>query len=166
MVDSFCYKLPVLWQGMCYRMVAFTLYHHCLLSSNLDTILLGRKECDIMYVYILDNFNFNFNFNSNSKCSHIYKFKYQSMFDHYADHHLFDHCADYHMSKSYVVILMHNTVVYIYLHSYKINILICNSKICWISKEIFMHNSDTIISHCICHSTVKLLYIGKRKKGD
>ena len=26
-------------------------YHHCLLSSNLGTILLGRKECDIMYTY-------------------------------------------------------------------------------------------------------------------
>ena len=44
-------------------------YHHCLPSSNLGTILLGRKECDITYVHILDNFNFNFNFNS--KCSHM-----------------------------------------------------------------------------------------------
>ena len=26
-------------------------YHHCLLSSNLGTILLGRKECDITYAY-------------------------------------------------------------------------------------------------------------------
>ena len=26
-------------------------YHHCLLSSNLGTILLGRKECDITYTY-------------------------------------------------------------------------------------------------------------------
>ena len=49
------------------------------------------------------------------------------------------------------------------LHSYKINI-ICNSKICWISKETLMHNSDTIISHCICHSIVKLLYILGRGK--
>ena len=75
---------------------------------------------------------------------------------------IFSHCADHHMS--YVVILMHNTVVYIYVHSYKINILICNSKICWISKETLMHNSDTIISHCICHSIVKLLYIWEGKK--
>ena len=118
--------------------------------------------CDIMYAYILDNFNFDFN--SNLKCSHIYKFKYQSMFDHYADHHLFDHCAVHHMSKSYVVILMHNTVVYIYLHSYKINILICDIKICWVSKETLMHNSGTIISHCICHSIVKLLYIWEVKR--
>ena len=58
---------------------------------------------------------------------------------------MFDHCADHHMSKSYVVILMHKTVVYIYLHSYKINILICDSKICWILKETLMHNSDTIM---------------------
>ena len=48
-------------------------YHHCLLSSNLGTILLGKKECDITYAYtywiIL-----KFDFNSNLKCSHIYKF--------------------------------------------------------------------------------------------
>ena len=75
-----------------------------------------RSECDITYAYILDNFNFNFN--SNSKCSHIYKFKYQSMFDHYADHH---------MSKSYVVILMHNSKMY------------------RITKETIIHNSDTLM---------------------
>ena len=89
-----------------------------------------------MYAYIFDNFNFNFN--SNSKCSHIYKFKYQSMFHQYADHHI---------STTVKVLrsLMHNTVVYIYLHPYKINILICNSIMCWISKETLMHNSDTIM---------------------
>ena len=43
----------------------------------------------------------------------------------------------------------------------KINIL----KICWISKETLMHNSNTIISHCICHSIVKILYIGNGKRG-
>ena len=53
--------------------------------------------------YILDDFNFDFN--SNSKCSHIYKFKYQSMFDHYADDCLFDHCADHHMSDHYANII-------------------------------------------------------------
>ena len=68
----------------------------------------------------------------------ICKFKYQSMFDYYADHQ---------MGTAVKVLrsLMHNTVVYIYLHSYKINILICNSKTCWMSKETLMHNSDTIM---------------------
>ena len=50
----------------------------------------------------------------------ICKFKYQFMFDHYADHH---------MGTAVKVLrsLMHNTFVYIYLQSYKINILICDS---------------------------------------
>ena len=26
-----------------------------------------------------------------------------------------------------------------------------------------MHNSDTIISHCLCHSIVELLYFNKEK---
>ena len=58
-----------------------------------------------------------------------------------------DHDADYHMGTAIKVLrsLMHNTVVYIYLHSYKINILICDTKICWISKETLMHNSDTLM---------------------
>ena len=43
----------------------------------------------------------------------------------------------------------------------KINIL----EICWVSKETLMHNSNAIISHCICHSIVKILYIGKGKEG-
>ena len=59
---------------------------------------------------------------------------------------------------------MHNTVVYIYLHLFKINILICDSKICWISKETLMHNVDAIIIHCICHSIVKLLYLWEGKR--
>ena len=85
-----------------------TSYHHCLLSSNLGTILLGRKECHITYAYILDHFNFNFN--SNSKCFHVYKFKYQN--DHCANQqHLYDqlcnHAIIIQLSK---VILMHNTV--------------------------------------------------------
>ena len=63
--------------------------------------------------------------------------------------------------------LIHNTVVYIYLHSYKINILICDTKICWISKETLMHNSDTLHVKYICHSIVKLLYIweGENRNG-
>ena len=85
--------------------------------------------------------------------------------DHYADHNLFDNCADHHMLKSYVVILIHNTVVYIYLHSYKLIFLFVILEICWVSKETLMHNSNTIISHCICHSIVKILYIGKGKMG-
>ena len=83
------------------------------------------------------------------------------MSDHYADPNLFDHCADHHMLKSYVVIFMHKTVVYIYLHSYR-NYY---SKVCWVSKETLMHSSNTIISHCICHSIVKILYIGNGKRG-
>ena len=109
-------------------------YHHCLLSSNLGTILLGRKECDITYVHILDNFNYEFNF---QMFPHI-NFNIEVVSDHYADHH---------MGTAIKVVrsLMHNTVVYIYVHSYKINILICNSIICWISKETLMHNSDTLM---------------------
>ena len=30
----------------------------------------------------------------------IYKSKYQSMFDHYADYYLFDHNADHHMGTA------------------------------------------------------------------
>ena len=52
------------------------------------------------------------------------------------------------------VILMHNTVS---PFIQKINIL----EICWVSKEILIHNSNTIISHYICHSIVKILYIEK-----
>ena len=48
-----------------------------------------------------------------------------------------------------------------YPHSYKIDIL----EICCVSKETLMHNSNTIISHCICHSIVKILYIGKESIG-
>ena len=33
------------------------------------------------------------------------KFKYQIMFDHYADHDLFDHCADHHLSDHFVNII-------------------------------------------------------------
>ena len=72
-------------------------YHHCLLSSNLGTILLGRKECDIMYAYILDNFNSNFNF----QMFPYINFNIKVVSDHYTDHHLFDHCADHHMSDHY-----------------------------------------------------------------
>ena len=71
--------------------------------------------------------------------------------DHYADHNLFDHCADHHMLKSYVVILIHNTCIPIHI-----------LEICWVSKERLIHNSNTIISHCTCHSIVKIIYIGKR----
>ena len=109
-------------------------YHHCLLSSNLGTILLGRKECDITYAYILDNYNSDFNF----QMFPYINFNIKVVSDHYADHH---------MGTAIKVLrsLMHNTVVYIYLHSYKINILIYDTKICWISKETLMHNSDTLM---------------------
>ena len=73
--------------------------------------------------------------------------------DHYADHSLFDHCADHHMSKSYVVMLMHNTVFLFVILKYA-----------GYQKKHSMHNSDTIISHCICHSVVKLLYIWEEKR--
>ena len=39
--------------------------------------------CDITYAHILDNFNFDLIPTPNVP---IYKFKYQSMLDHYADH--------------------------------------------------------------------------------
>ena len=60
-----------------------------------------------------------------------------------------DHYADHHMGTAIKVLRshMHNTVVDIYLHSCKINILICNSIICWISKEMLMHNSDAIMQN-------------------
>ena len=86
--------LCIIWLNVCLYIGNFNAgtpnYHHYLLSSYLGTILLGRKECDITYVHILDNFNFNFNFNS--YCSPICKLKYQIMFDHYADHHLLYLC--------------------------------------------------------------------------
>ena len=127
-------------------------YHHCLLSFNLLSVLKGREECSII-----------------SLCMHTYwivliltlistlnvpicKIKYQNMFDHFANHHLYDQLCGLPSAWSWCkyytavkVILMHNTVVYMYLHSYKINILICNSKIYWISKETIMHNSETFM---------------------
>ena len=63
-------------------------HHHCLMSFNLGTILLGRKECDITYAHILDNFNFDFNFNS--KCSLSVNFNIKVCLIIYANHHLFD----------------------------------------------------------------------------
>ena len=54
-----------------------------------------------------------------------------------------DHYADHHMGTAIKVLrsLMHNTVfTFISIHT-KINIL----KICWISKETLMHNSDTLV---------------------
>ena len=77
-------------------------YHHCLLSSNLLSVLKGREGCSVI-----------------SLCMHTYwiiliptlvstlnvpicKFKYQSMIckslsDHYTNYHPFDHYADHHM---------------------------------------------------------------------
>ena len=59
-------------------------YHHCLLSSNLGTILLGRKECDITYVCILDNFNSDFNF----QMFPYINFNIKVVSDHYADNYM------------------------------------------------------------------------------
>ena len=50
-------------------------YHHCLLSSNLLSVLKRREECSeisLPYANILDNFNSDFNLDFNSKCSHIW----------------------------------------------------------------------------------------------
>ena len=74
------YNLSKLWYNfinVCLYIGTFNAgthnYHHCLLSSNLGTILLGEEgvSYNIMYAYILDNFNFNSDFNFNSKCSHM-----------------------------------------------------------------------------------------------
>ena len=54
-----------------------------------------------------------------------------------------DHYGNHHMGTAIKVLrsLMHNTVfTSISIHT-KINIL----KICWISKETLMHNSDTLM---------------------
>ena len=79
--------------------------------------------------------------------------------DHYADDYLFDHCADHHMSKSYVVILMHNTVfTSISIHTKSIFLFVI------LKYTEYQRNPHAkCISHCICHSIVKLLYIGKGK---
>ena len=74
-----------------------------------------------------------------------------------------DHYADHHMGTAIKVLrsLMHNTVFTSISIRTKINIL----EICWVSKETLMHNSNTIISHCICHSIVKIIYTGEGKEG-
>ena len=65
--------------------------------------------------------------------------------------------------------LIHNTVMYMYLHSYKINILICNSKIYWISKETIIHNSETVMLNTQVIASVTLLskcyILGREKRG-
>ena len=141
----------------------------CLLCSSLWHSLDGYSSC-LSYcfelasliilwynvcIYILDNFKFNFN--SNSKCSHIYKFKYQNMMN-CADYHLTDHHAKIiQLSK---VILMHNTVfISISIHT-KINIL----KICWISKETLMHNSDTLMWNTSVTPLLNYYIFGKGKR--
>ena len=93
-------------------------YHHCLLSSNLGKILLGRKECDITYTYtywiilistLIPTPNVP-----------VFNFNIKVVSDH--------HAKIIQLSK---VILMHNTCVPIHT---KINIL----EICWVSKETFV----------------------------
>ena len=109
---------PQIWYGPCYHL----------------NFKLTSSKCDITYAYVLDNFNSDFNF----QMFPYINFNIKVVSDHYADHH---------MGTAIKVLrsLMHSTVVYIYLHSYKINILICDTKICWISKETLMDNSDTLM---------------------
>ena len=104
-------------------------YHHCLLSSNLLSVLKGREECSVislcMHTYwiililtLISTLNLTLNVP-------IYKFKYQSMIIMQTIICLIIMQILYSYQ---IVTLMHNTVVYMYLHSYKINNRICNYK--------------------------------------
>ena len=57
----------------------------------------------------------------------ILKFKYQIMFDHYADHRLFYHCTNHHLPHHYANIIQ--LLLFVILKS----------------KETIMHNSDTLM---------------------
>ena len=79
----------------------------------------------------------------------ICKFKYQSMSDHYAAHYLFDHYTDYHLSDH------HANIIQLSKLSSCIILNILNIK-----RNLHVK----CISHCICYSIVKILYIGKGKE--
>ena len=78
----------------------------------------------------------------------ICKFKYQIMFDHYADHYLFDHYANMGTAVKYqgCLIIVQITICLIMMQilyncqRYNVVFLMHNSKMCRISKEDLMHN--------------------------
>ena len=74
-------------------------YHHCLLSSNLLSVLKGREECSVislcMHTYWIILILTLISTLIPTLNVPIYKFKYQSISYHYANYYLLDHYADY-----------------------------------------------------------------------
>ena len=80
-------------------------YHHCLLSSNLLSVLKGREECSVislcMHRYWIILFLTLILTLIATLNVPIYQFKYKSISYHYANHYLLDHYADYHLFYHY-----------------------------------------------------------------
>ena len=105
-------------------------YHHCLLSSNLLSVLKGREECSIIGLHMNTYWIILILTLISTLNIPICKFKYQRydhytnqhLFDHYADQHLFDHCSDHHLADHHA-----NIIQLSHLSSCKIQLFTCIS---------------------------------------